>query len=1226
MNAIIHIFLRYRFLALLLAGAVVGVGWLTSPFDWGDGRQPVPVDAIPNIGDNQQVVYIRWPGRSPQDIDDQITYPLTTALLGVPGVREVRSVSMFGFANVYVIFEDGVEVYWSRARLLERLASLPEGFVPAGASLQLGPDATALGQVIWYVLETRDPRSGRKTGGWELHELRSVQDFTIRYALQGVPGVAEVASIGGHVKEYRIDIDPAKLRQYRLTLTDVLRAVSRNNRDGGARTLEFNRAEYIVKTRGFLDGIDDLRRVPVKTLDGRPIFLEDIARVYAGPAFRRGLLDLNGQEVVGGVVVTNYEANPMEVVKAVYAKLDEIAPGLPKKKLADGSESQVQVRIIYDRGQLIREVLYTLESTLWLQILITSLVVLLMLRKVEMAVLVSLLLPLAVLASFGIMKATGIPANVVSVTGIAIAIGAMVDMGIVMVENIVRHVREHARSSTTALIQAAVREVSRPLLVAVSTTIISFLPVLALKGPEGRMFGPLAATKTYAMGGAVLLALLIIPAAAYYVVHPGRRWEYVRRALVMGLAAALAVMAWRQYMPWAAAAFAVGSVLFWGSERMRRGALWAFAFGIVMVLAHLWMPAGPGTGMLWNFVWVAVMVAALLGTFYLIVRYYRPILNFWLRHKIGVVGLTAGVIAWGVVSWQGIDAVMGGWVPTQWKQSAAWRTLTGWFPGLRKSFLPPFDEGAFLYMPSLMPHAGVEEVGDVLRAMDAAIARIPEVEVVLGKAGRVESALDPAPLSMFENIIYYKPEYKTDAQGRPIRFKVDAEGRFVRDSLGRLIPDPDGKYFRQWRDHIRSPDDIWNEIVHATQFPGLTQASKLYPIQTRLIMLQTGMQSDMGLKIIGPDLKALTRLAVQMERIIKRLPEVDGPTVFAERGTVKPYIVIRPHKVRMAQYGLHIEDLNQAVEALIGGRPLTTMLEGLERYAVRVRYPQGRLAHPDDIGRLWITVDADRKIPLREVADISFEIGPQMIRSENGVPAQFLTFAPAPGVDEDRVIAAIESALRQAIADGELEVPPGTYWRFAGSFQNRQRAEQYLRLIIPVALLIIVLLLFWQFRNMTNVLIVGTTFLTAFAAAMIFLGMAQHPGFMDFSVGGANLREMFHLEGLNLNIAVWIGFLALLGVASDGVVLMLAYIDENRARGMTLREAVVEGARRRVLPALMTMGTTMIALLPVFTSEGRGADIMRAIAFPTVGGLLGALWMLFAVPVFYELYWKKKSS
>ncbi len=1226
MNALINVFIRYRFLAFLLMGIVIGIGWLTSPFDWGEGRQPVPVDAIPNIGDNQQVVYVRWPGRSPQDIDDQITYPLTTALLGVPGVREVRSVSMFGLANVYVIFEDGVEVYWSRSRILERLASLPEGLIPDGASLQLGPDATALGQVIWYVLETKDPRTKRPTGGWELHELRSIQDFTIRYALQGVPGVAEVASIGGHVKEYRIDLDPVKLRQYQLSLTEVLQAVSRNNRDGGARTLEFNRAEYIIKTRGFLEGIEDLRKVPVKVLDGHPIFLEDIARVYAGPAFRRGLLDLNGKEVVGGVVVSNYEANPMEVVKAVYRKLDEISPGLPKKQLADGTESQVSVRIIYDRGRLIEEVLYTLESTLWLQILITSLVVLIMLRNVEMALLVSALLPLAVLASFGVMKWTGISANVVSVTGIAIAIGAMVDMGIVMVENIVRHIKEHPRLSTAALIESAVQEVSRPLLVAVSTTIISFLPVLALKGPEGRMFSPLAATKTYAMGGAVLLALLIIPALAYYVVRPGRGWEYFRRTLVSTIALLLSLMAWRQYMPWAAIGFALGGMLFWGQGWIRRLSMGAFVAAIVMVLAHWWMPAGPGSSMISNLLWVSVIVFCLLGIFYLIIRFYVPILHFWLRHKKSAIGLTAFFILWGIFSWKGVDGSIGQWIPQRWRASRPWALLTEWLPGLRKSFLPPFDEGAFLYMPSLMPHAGVEEVQEVLRAMDHAIHQIPEVEIVLGKAGRVESALDPAPLSMYENIIYYKPEYKTDAQGSPIRFKVNDQGHFIRDSLNQLIPDPKGKYYRQWRDHIQSPDDIWKEIVRATRFAGLTQASKLYPIQTRLIMLQTGMQSDMGLKIIGPDLNALSRFAVQLEPIIKSLPEVDAPTVFAERGTVKPYIIIRPDKVRMGQYGLSIEDINTTIEALIGGRPLTTMLEGIERYAIRVRYPQGRLANPDEIGQIWVSTNTHRKVPLREVADIYFEIGPQMIRSENGIPAQFLTFAPAPGVDEDRVIEAIQSAIRQAIDEGRIEVPTGTYWRFAGSFQNRKRAEQFLRIIIPIALLIIVLLLFWQFRNLTNVLIVGTTFITAFAVAMIFLGMAQWPGFMDFSVGGANIREMFNFSGLNLNIAVWIGFLALLGVASDGVVLMLAYIDENRVQGLPLRKAVIEGARRRVLPALMTMGTTMIALLPVFTSEGRGADIMRAIAFPTVGGLLGALWMLFAVPVFYELYWKKKSS
>ncbi len=1229
MNKLIHIFSRYRFLAFLLVGTVVLAGWLTAPFDWGGQRMPVPVDAIPNIGDNQQVVYIQWPGRSPQDIDDQITYPLTTMLLGIPGVKGVRSVSMFGFANIYVIFEDDVEVYWSRSRLLERLASLPSDLLPAGASIQLGPDATALGQVIWYVLDTRDPRTGKPVGGWELHELRSIQDFTVRYALQSVPGVAEVASVGGFVKEYRIDIDPDKLKQYGITLTDVLRAVARNNRDGGARTLEFNRAEYLVKTVGFLKDLNDLRQIPVKAFNGKPIFLQDIARIYTGPAFRRSILDLNGHEAVGGVVVTNYTANPMEVVKGIYQKIEEIAPALPRKTLRDGRESQVTVQIIYDRGKLINEVLYTLEHTLWLQILITSLVVLLMLRRVEMALVISALLPLAVLTSFAVMKLTRIPANIVSITGIAIAIGAMVDMGIVMTENIVQHLRRSDRRNVEALIRAAVQEVSRPLLVAVGTTILSFLPVMALQGPEGKMFGPLAVTKTYAMGTAVLLALLIIPAIAYYMIRPGRRWEAARHIGIAALTLAIAGITWYDHMPFVAIVFLGGGIAYLLQLRypsLRKAALILLIVGIMVLLAELWMPGGPGTGRIGNFLWVTLIIFPILISFYLIIKFYEKILAFFMRHRTATFALTAGFILWGILSWQGLEGLFGAITPPSIKQTRLWQQAARWFPGLSKSFLPPFDEGAFLYMPSLMPHAGTEEVAEVLRALDRTITEIPEVELVLGKAGRVESALDPAPLSMFENLIYYKSEYRTDARGRPLRFRVDEKGTFVRDSLGRLIPDPQGEFYRQWREHIRTPDDIWNEIVRRTRFPGLTSASKLYPIQTRLIMLQTGMQSDLGLKIMGPDLQSITRFALRLEPLIRNLPEIDPSTVFAERGTTKPYVIIHPDKEKMAQYGLHIEDINRAVETLIGGRPLTTLLRGRERYAIRVRYPQGRLNSPEDIGNIWITINPRQKIPLKEIATIHFQIGPQMIRSENAALAQYLTFAPAPGVDEDHAIKAIETAIEKARAEGTLQVPAGVYWRFAGSFENRKRAEQYLSVIIPIALLTIVLLLFWQFRNMANVVIVGTTFLTAFAFSMIFLGMAQWPGFLNISLGTATIREIFHLGSINLNIAVWVGFLALLGVASDGVVLVLAYIDENRQAGMPIRKAVIEGARRRILPALMTLGTTFIALLPVFTSDGRGADMMRAIAFPTIGGLLGAIWMLFVVPLLYEFYWKKKHT
>ena len=867
LNKSIKFLIENKLVAVLLLVLFVGWGTVNAPFNWDTGflpSNPVAVDAIPDIGENQQIVFTKWDGRSPQDIEDQITYPLTTSLLGIPGVKTIRSSSMFGFSSIYIIFEEDIEFYWSRSRILEKLNSLPSGLLPEGVNPALGPDATGLGQIFWYTLEGRD-ENGNVTGGWDLQELRSIQDYYVKYALSSASGVSEVASIGGYVQEYQVDVNPELMRQYNIGLHHVVKAVKESNKDIGAQTLEINQAEYLVRGLGYVKSISDIENAVVTSEDYTSIRIKDIGKVSLGPATRRGLLDKEGAEVVGAVVVARYGANPMEVINNVKEKINELSAGLPSKVLADGRTSQVTIVPFYDRTELIQETLGTLNEALTLEILITILVIIIMVFNLRASILISGLLPVAVLMVFIAMKLFGVDANIVALSGIAIAIGTMVDVGVILSENIIRHLDEnenvipteqgtsdeesHKKLPINTVVYNATAEVSGAIVTAVMTTIISFIPVFTMIGAEGKLFRPLAFTKTFALTASIIVALFLIPPFAAFLFRKKNiknTFKYVLNGVLIALG--IVAIVYGYWLGLILIAFGITAFLNLQSKITDKQAnlinIIISVSAIVFLLAEYWRPLGVDKSIFWNLIFVSVICFGLLGVFSLFIKYYTRILRWCLDNKLLFLSVPTAIV------------------------------IAGFFimKNTGKEFMPSLNEGSFLLMPTSMPHSGVEENKRVLQQLDMAVASIPEIETVVGKAGRTESALDPAPLSMYENIIQYKPEYMLNENGVRQRYKVNDDGEYVlKNGMSlraeqreawqslkakeQLIPDDDGEFYRNWRPEIQSPDDIWNEIVRVTKLPGVTSAPKLQPIETRLVMLQTGMRAPMGIKVKGQDLK-----------------------------------------------------------------------------------------------------------------------------------------------------------------------------------------------------------------------------------------------------------------------------------------------------------------------------------------------------------------------------------
>ncbi len=1272
LDGIIHFSLGNKLLVFVFVVLMVLWGLMVAPFDWkfswlpGD---PVPVDAIPDIGENQQIVFTEWMGRSPQDVEDQVTYPLTIALLGIPGVKTIRSSSMFGFSSIYVIFKESVDFYWSRSRILEKLSSLPPGTLPPDAKPVLGPDATALGQVFWYTLEGLD-RNGVPTGGWDLHELRSIQDWYVRYALQSADGVSEVASVGGFVKEYQIDVDPDAMRAYKVSLHQVIEAVRKSNLDVGARTIEVNRVEYVVRGIGFIQAIEDLENTVVAVNDNVPVYLSNIAHISLGPALRRGALDKEGAEAVGGVVVVRYGQNPLEAINNVKKKIKEISPALPSKTLPDGTVSKVTIVPFYDRTGLIYETLDTLQEALILEILITIIVVLVMVRHLKSALLISGLLPLAVLMAFIAMKLFGVDANIVALSGIAIAIGTMVDMGIIVSENILKRLSEEKENPDTfSIVYSAAREVGTAVLTAISTTVISFLPVFTMQAAEGKLFKPLAFTKTFALIASAIVALTIIPPLAHLLL-PKRKPRWYQRHILPGGLLIIGIIVMVSVKWWLGAiiiAYAVYRLI----ERLlpkiglRIASIAIDATAVTLVawlLASRWLPLGPQNGILLNFIFVGIIIAIVLVGMRGFITIYPQALRWCLDHKLLFLSMPMLILFLGLLIWLGFPKVFN-WLPSSWISAEPLSVVAHKFPGLSKEFMPPLDEGSFLFMPTTMPHAAISEALDILQKQDMAIKDIPEVDSVVGKIGRVESPLDPAPVSMIETVINYLPQFLADEHGNLLTFEFDpdeidyfrdalgnplpapdgepylVQGKFLRDKHGKLIPKRGGMPFRLWRPMldpdlnpgreawkgIQHPDDIWREIVDAAQLPGVTSAPKLQPIAARLVMLQSGMRAPMGIKVKGKDLASIEKAGFILEEKLKEVPAIDADTVIADRIVGKPYLEIHIDRRAIARYGIKLSSVQEVIETAIGGKTITTTVEGRERYTVRVRYLRELRDNLKDLGRILVPSPSGAQIPLVQLTEIKYVRGPQVIKSEDADLVGYVLFDMKPGYSEVDVVIQAADYLENLNRKGELNLGEGISYQFTGTYESQVRAEKRLMVVVPLALMIIFLLLYLQFRSIPITLFVFSGIAVAWSGGFIMIWLYGQPWFLDLSLWGVSMRELFQVHTMNLSVAVWVGFLALFGIATDDGVIMATYLnqvfDRRKPTGKELiRQAVIEAGKRRVRPCLMTIATTMLALLPVITSQGRGSDIMVPMAIPSFGGMTFALITIFIVPVLYSSY------
>jgi copper/silver efflux system protein len=1263
LNKIIKYFLENKLVTVLILTGFVAWGVVTAPFGWDTGAlpsDPVPVDAIPDIGENQQIVFTEWMGRSPQDIEDQISYPLTTYLLGIPGVKSIRSTSIFGFSSIYIIFEEEIEFYWSRSRILEKLGSLPAGLLPEGVQPALGPDATALGQVFWYTLEGRD-KDGNPTGGWDLHEIRTVQDFYVKYGLNATEGVSEVASVGGFVQEYQVDVDPAALRAYNIQLHQVMMAVQKSNRDVGAKTIEINQAEYLVRGLGYIKSVEDIEKAVVGVHDNVPIRISDIGVVGLGPATRRGALDKDGAEVVGGVVVARYGANPLQVINNVKDKITEISPGLPKKTLDNGVESQLTIVPFYDRSELIYETLGTLEEALSLEILIVIIVIIVMVYNLRASFLISSLLPISVLMVFIAMRYFGVDANIVALSGIAIAIGTMVDLGVILSENVIKHLDEAPpgqKLQTTIYNGAA--EVSSAILTAVSTTIVSFIPVFTMQAAEGKLFGPLAFTKTFALVAALIVTLFILPMLAHWFFGARIKNRQVRKWINFALIPFSIVLlitghTWAGMVLLALGITGTLKSLSNGSRGttnplIEHAELLIVLIGVTWLLARYWLPLGAGKSLVTNVLFVALLLVVILGAFKLLEHFYRSILNWCLNHKIAFLSIPSLLILIGVIVWMGFDTIFGfaarGFDAVGWniRTTKVWSTMAHSFPGMGKEFMPSLDEGSFLLMPTSMPHSGVEYNRKVLGQLDMLLPNIPEVELAVGKLGRVESALDPAPISMYENVINYKPEYMLNEKGHRARFKTDKNNRFVLqngDTLKHeealeqnvtaeeLVADDRGSYFRNWRPEIKSPDDIWNEIVRVSKIPGVTSAPKLQPIETRLVMLQTGMRAPMGIKVYGPDLTTIEQFGIELEEILKEVPSVKTEAVFADRIVGKPYLHLNINRDEIARYGLNVEDVQQTIETAIGGMTITSTVEGRERFPVRVRYPRELRDDPESLTGILVPTPTGAQIPLGQLVDFEYMRGPQAIKSEETFLVGYVLFDKNEGFSEVGVVEDARNTIQKRIDSGSLSVPAGVSYKFSGSYENQVRAEKRLSIIVPLVLAIVFLILYFQFKSVTTSLMVFSGIAMAFSGGFLMLWFYGQGWFLDFNIFGTNMRELFQMHTINLSVAVWVGFIALFGIATDDGVLMATYLDQSFARNKTdhlkgIRAAVVEAGQRRIKPAVMTSATTIIALLPILTSTGRGADIMIPMAIPAFGGMIFAAITYFIVPLLYS--WREERK
>ncbi|MBF0225282.1 MAG: efflux RND transporter permease subunit [Desulfobacterales bacterium] len=1285
---IIGFCLTNKLVVSLFVFAIIFAGILTAPFDWNFGgiqRYPIPVDAIPDIGENQQIVFTEWMGRSPQDVEDQITYPLTVSLLGIPGVKTIRSYSMFGFSTIYIIFKDNIEFYWSRSRVLEKINSLPANTLPASVQPTLGPDATALGQIYWYTLEGLDP-DGKPTGGWDQEELRTAQDWYARYWILSADGVAEVASIGGYVKEYQVDVDPDAMRAYGVTVDEVYSAVQRSNIDVGAKSIEVNRTEYFIRGIGFIKTLEDLANSVIKVnTDDIPVLVKHVAQVTLGPAARRGALDKGGAPVVGGVVVARYGDNPLAVIKHVKEKIESTRESLPSKAIinfnivdsntvtAFANEngfnayengklnqekwitylkktsrnewpkwitlSKVTVVPFYDRTNLIYETLGTLNDAIVEEILITIIVVLVMLMNLYSSALISSMLPLAVLLTFVGMKFFGVQANIVALSGIVIAIGTIVDMGIVISDNILKHLNDaDPNESRIEVVHRASAEVGGAVLTAVLTTVVSFLPVFTMIGAEGKLFKPLAYTKTFALIASIVIALTVLPPIAHTLFCSKIATKRLKQFIDISLVIGGIILCWQ---------LSIGGgllLILFGLYRLFEGIipnglkqnipiaaniLVIFAVGLLLTID--WEPLGPERGLVHNLIFVTGLIGGLLGLFKVFQYFYPRILYWALNHKILFLSIPSTLLVLSLTIWLGFGNIFG-WMPDVIKKTPLVQKVAHLFPGLGKEFMPNLDEGSFLFMPTTMTHASIGEVLDILQKQDMAFNSIPEIESVVGKLGRAETPLDPAPISMIETVINYKPEYITDKSGRRINFRYDDTKKiFIRDENGELIPDSSGIPFRQWREHIQTPDDIWKEIIKAAKIPGTTSAPKLQPIAARIVMLQSGMRAPMGVKVKGQNLNVIEQVALEIEKFLKDVPSVQASAVIADRIIGKPYLEIVPDRLALARFGIPIRKFQDTLEIAIGGKQVGNTVEGRERFPIRVRYNRELRDNIESLSKVLIAGMNGKQIPIMELAEIRYVRGPQMIKSEDTFLIGYVVFDKKDGYAEVDVVEQCQAYLKAKLESGEFILPPGVSYTFAGSYENQLRAAKTLTLVLPIALFIIFILIYFQFRSVSTTMLIFSAVFVAWAGGFLLIWLYGQSWFMNFSFFGVHIRSLFQMGQINMSVAVWVGFLALFGIATDDGVIMGTYMvqlfrEKNPSSKDEIRAVVIEAGTRRVRACLMTTATTIIALIPVLTSTGRGSDIMVPMAIPSFGGMLIEAMTMLIVPVLYSLIQEIKTD
>lgn len=1060
-NSIIEWSLKNRFLVIMLFVLVIFWGFIS--------MKKIPIDAIPDIGELQVIVYADWPGRTPVDMEDQVIYPATTRLMGTPKVKVIRSLSAFGWGLIYVIFEEGVDYYWARTRVLERLP-LAQQVVAKGVTLTLGPDATALGQIYWYTVEngyycTEHKKTYAKPGKcpehgcdlvsskYDLGELRSIQDWYIRYQLNSVYGVSEVASVGGFVKQYQVDVDPDKLISYNIPISRVIHAVKKGNIDVGAKVFEENAGgvEFLVRSKGFIKNVEDIEDIVVGEHSGTPVYIKNVANVITGGDFRRGALDKHGREVTGAVILMRYGENPLSVINRIKDKIKELEPGLPPG---------VRIVSFYDRTNLIKRTIGTLRKAITQQIIITVLVVAVFLLHFWGSIIISIVLPIGMLIAFLIMYRVGIDANVMSLGGIAIAIGVMVDSGCVMVENIYRRLADAAHGKGGAKLSSeerlnvcisASKEVGPEVFAALMTTIVGFIPVFVLTGEAGKLFKPLAYTKTFVMVGAALIAVMLLPTLAYYLL---------------------------------------------------RGKL-------KMVDENV--------------------------TARFLKKIYTPVIRWAVDHKTIIVSLAAALLLTGLIL----------------------------LPKIKREFMPPINEGDLLFMPVLLPGASLTQVMEVMKKQNIIIkAEIPEVKSVVGKLGRAETATDPAPVPMIESIIQLKPK-------------------------------------KEWRKGM-TREKIIKEIIEKTKMPGVSPIMT-QPIRNRIDMLATGIQTPVGIKVLGSDLDILERIVIQLEKIV--LKEVRGTSsAFAERTGTRPYFEIEIDRKEIARYGLMITDVQDVIMTAVGGMNLTETVEGRERYPVRVRYLRELRDNPEALKRIYIPTPGGAHIPLSQIASMKKVQGPASISSENTMPYKrvFINVDPKIIGLVDYVNLA-KKVVAAKIASGELELPQGYFISWSGQYESEMEAREKLIVALPVALIIILLILYMHYGSFASVAVTATGLPISLMGGVIFL----------------------YLFGYNMSVAVWVGFIALFGVATDDAVVLVSTLDRLfKKKGLNsvqeIRNTVVEGGLLRLRSAMMTTTTTIIALLPVMLATGSGSEVMKPMAAPTFGGLvIVTMTNLIFVPVMY---------